>query len=141
MKFLLDTNVFREIGKARPDANVAAWLAGVDDADLAVSVITIREVTKEVARLRVRKPEAARQIETRVTAIFDAFDERILPITKEIAEIWGQLLAVSEKHIDDVALAATARVYRLAVVTRNQRDFTGRGVTTLNPFGAAGHRP
>jgi hypothetical protein len=26
MKFLPDTNVFREIGKTEPDANVAAWL-------------------------------------------------------------------------------------------------------------------
>ena len=31
MRFLLDTNVFREIGRATLHANVAAWLDKVDD--------------------------------------------------------------------------------------------------------------
>jgi predicted nucleic acid-binding protein len=33
MKYLLDTNVLREIGRANPHGNVAAWLASVDDAE------------------------------------------------------------------------------------------------------------
>jgi toxin FitB len=42
MRFLLDTDVFREIGKSEPNANVAAWLDTVDDADLAISVLPWR---------------------------------------------------------------------------------------------------
>jgi predicted nucleic acid-binding protein len=68
MKFLLDTNVFREIGKTKPDANVASWLTGVDDADLAISALTVKEVRKGIVRLAVEKPDIARQIEARVAA-------------------------------------------------------------------------
>src|SRR4051794_6770344 len=101
MRFLLDTNVFREIGKSQPYAKVAAWLATVDDTDLAISALTVREVRKRIMRLRVKKRDIADQIETRVREVFDAFDERILPVTREIADLWGRLLAHSDKHVDD----------------------------------------
>ncbi len=42
MKYLLDTNVLRELGKTFPHKNVAAWLKSVDDADLAISALTVR---------------------------------------------------------------------------------------------------
>jgi predicted nucleic acid-binding protein len=74
------------------------------------------------------------QIETRTAAIFDAFGERILPVTLPTAELWGQLLARKEKHVEDAGLAATAKVHGLVVVTRNINDFSGRGVPTLDPF-------
>ena len=119
MKYLLDTNVFREIGKTEPDANVAAWLARVDDADLAISALTVREVRKGIVKLRAKKPAVAGQIDDRVAKVFAAFGERILPITREIADLWGRLLAEREKHVDDGALAATARVHGLVLVTRN----------------------
>ena len=118
MKFLLDTNVFREIGKTAPDASVAARLTVLADADLAISALTVREVCKGVVKLRATKPAVAGQIEARVSAAFDAFGERILPITREVADLWGQLLAGSEKHVDDTGLAATARVHGLVLVAR-----------------------
>jgi len=43
MKYLFDTNVFRGFGKTSSDANVSAWLNGVDDADLAISVREVRK--------------------------------------------------------------------------------------------------
>ena len=36
MKYLLDTNVFSEIGKTSPHEHVSAWLSRVDDANLVV---------------------------------------------------------------------------------------------------------
>jgi predicted nucleic acid-binding protein len=134
MKFLLDTNVFREIGKTEPDANVIAWLNTVDDADLAISALTVREVRKGVVKLRARKREVADQIEARVGEVFNAFGERILPVTRDIADLWGELLAQSDKHVDDTGLVATAKVYGLILVTRNLKHVSGRGATTLNPF-------
>lgn len=134
MKYLLDTNVFREIGKTNPHANVAAWLDGVDDSGLAISALTVREVQKGIVRLRSRKPEIADEIETRVTEVFSAFGDRILPITRDIAELWGSLLGESEKHVDDTALAATARVHGLILVTRNVKHFSGHRITILDPY-------
>jgi toxin FitB len=134
MRFLLDTNVFREIGKTRPDANVAAWLNAVDDTDLVISAITVCEIRKGVHKLRTRKHDVADQIEQRVRRAFDAFGDRVLPVTREIAELWGELLAQSDKHADDTGLVATARVHRLTLVTRNLKHVSGRGATTLDPF-------
>jgi predicted nucleic acid-binding protein len=123
MKYLLDTNVFREIGKIAPHEHVARWLSGVDDADLAISVLTVREVCKGIAKLRSSNPAAASVIAERVTRVFDAFDRRIMPVDRGVAEVWGELLAVTEKHIDDAGLAATARSHGLALVTRYTKDF------------------
>jgi predicted nucleic acid-binding protein len=137
MKFLLDTNVFREIGKTKPDANVASWLNSVDDADLAISALTVKEVRKGIVRLAAKKPGIADQIEARVAGAFNAFGERILPITREVADLWGQLLADSEKHVDDTGMIATAMVYGLILVTRNLKHVSGRGAPTLDPFSKA----
>jgi hypothetical protein len=136
MKYLLDTNVFREIGKTDPHQNMRAWLARVDDADLAISALTVREVSKGVAKLGAKKPDVAAQIEARVAGVFAAFADRTLPVDAAVAELWGRLLAESEKHIDDTGLVATARVHELVLVTRNVADVIGRGVATLDPFKA-----
>ena len=137
MKYLLDTNVLRELGKTSPHKNVAAWLKSVDDNDLAISALTVREIAKGVAKLRKTKPETAASLGATVTAIFDAFEERILPIDRAVATAWGEALGESEKHVDDAGLAATARVHGLIVVTRNVKDFKGRSVKVFDPFKAA----
>ncbi len=137
MKFLLDTNVLRELGKTSPHKNVAAWLKSVDDADLAISALTVREIAKGVVKLRKTKPETAAALGAIVTTIFDAFEDRILPIDRAVAAAWGEALGESEKHVDDAGLAATARVHGLTVVTRNTADFSGRGVKLIDPFKAA----
>ena len=137
MKYLLDTNVFREIGKTKPHLHVGAWLARVDDKDLAISALTAREVRKGVVRLRSKKPGVARAIEARVIQAFDAFGDRLLPVSREVAELWGELLAESEKHVDDTGLAATARVHGLVLVTRNLEHVAGRGAPTLDPYNAS----
>jgi len=137
MKYLLDTNVFREVGKDAPHRHVGAWLSRVDDSDVAVSALTVREVRKGIARLRPRKPEAAAAILERFDDALSALGGRLLPVTREIAELWGELLAESEKHIDDTGLVATARIYGLVLVTRNLNDVAGRGADTLDPYQAA----
>ena len=78
MKYLLDTNVFREIGKISPHKNVETWLLDVDDADLAISAITVREVAKGITLLRPAKPSVAKEIERRVQTVFNAFEGRTL---------------------------------------------------------------
>lgn len=50
MKYLIDTNILRELGKTNPHGNVAAWQKTVDDAELAISALTVREVAKGVAK-------------------------------------------------------------------------------------------
>lgn len=137
MKYLLDTNVFREVGKDAPHQHVGAWLNRVNDTDLTVSALTVREIRKGIARLRGSKPEIAALIAARVDTALSALGDRLLPVTREIAELWGELLGESEKHIDDTGLAATARVHGLVLVTRNLDHVAGRGADTLDPYKAA----
>lgn len=138
MKYLLDTNVLREVGRSKPHQNVSAWLASVDDADLAISALTVREISKGIAKLERTNADAALALSQTVARIFDAFEGRILPIDRPVATTWGKMLADREKHSDDAAIAATARVHNLVVVTRNIRDFDGRGVAAVDPFRAPG---
>ena len=112
----------------------------MDDADLAISALTVREIAKGVVKLRKTKRETAAALGATVTAVFDAFEERILSTDRAVAAAWGGALGENEKHVDDAGLAATARVHGLIVVTRNVKDFDGRGVKVIDPLKPAHRR-
>jgi predicted nucleic acid-binding protein len=46
---------------------------------------------------------------------------------------WGRLRAGRSAPVVDALLAATARVHRLTLVTRNVRDFANLQIRVLNP--------
>ena len=129
MKYLLDTNILKELSRPKPHDNAKAWLSKVDDLDLAISVISVRETTNGIDDELVadRLAAAAQQL-------FTVYEGRIIPVDQKVATVWGGHLGRSDKNIDDVGLAATAQVHGLLVVTRNEEDFVGRGVAVLNPF-------
>jgi toxin FitB len=134
LKYLLDTNVLKEVSRPDPHENVTAWLDSVDDSDLAISVISVREITKGIEKKRKTDEGAANTLAAAADQIFAAYADRIIAIDEAIARCCGRSLGLSDKHIDDTGLAATAEVKGLIIVTRNQADFQGRGVTILNPF-------
>ncbi|AYG70599.1 type II toxin-antitoxin system VapC family toxin [Rhizobium sp. CCGE531] len=134
MKYLLDTNVLKEIGRPVPHENVAAWLDTVDDTDLAISVTSVREISKGIEKTRKTDDAVANEIAKAADAIFAAYDVRILPVDEAVARRWGQMLGHSDKNIDDKGLAATALANGLVIVTRNVADFQERGVTIMDPF-------
>jgi len=129
LKYLLDTNILKELSRPKPHDNAKAWLSKVDDLDLAISVISVRETTNGIDDELVadRLAAAAQQL-------FTVYEGRIIPVDQKVATVWGGHLGRSDKNIDDVGLAATAQVHGLLVVTRNEEDFVGRGVAVLNPF-------
>jgi len=62
-----------------------------------------------------------------------------LHIDLQVAEIWGEIQAFSEKNgypLPAIAslIAAIARTHNLILVTRNEDDFKGCNLTTLNPW-------
>ena len=63
-----------------------------------------------------------------------AFGERILPIDRAVANHWGRMSGQRPISTIDGLLAATARVHRMTLVTRNEADVTGLGAKVLNPF-------
>jgi predicted nucleic acid-binding protein len=136
--FLLDTNVPSEVARARPNPRVAAWVNGQKNSTLFLSAVSIGELRRGFALLPLgeRRTRLERWFETDVLLWFG---ERILPVTKEIADRWGTLDATCQlrgtpANTADGMIAATALDHGLTVVTRNVKDFSRFGVTVLNPW-------
>lgn len=110
------------------------WLATVDDTDLRLSVATLFEKRRGAEMLARRDPERAKVLLDAIVALEKAYADRIIPIDPIVVEEWTRMLGAKNKDRWDLALAATARVHGLVLVTRNTRDFMGRGVRLLNPF-------
>lgn len=137
MKFLLDTCVISELRKPSENPSLVKWISGVDESDLFLSVITIGELERGVARLPEGKKKAAVGEWVR-HAVVNRFGARILPVDPSVASCWGGLLASREKAgrpmpILDGFIAATAISSDCTLVTRNTKDFEGSGVRLLNP--------
>lgn len=136
MSFLLDTNVWSELRKRRADRTVAAWFAGVADEDIFLSVLVVGEIRRGIESIRRRDPDQAATLERWLMGLLRDCAERILPVTREVAEEWGRLSSRKAIPSIDGLLAATARVHGLTLVTRNVRQLAAVGVPLLDPFEA-----
>ena len=92
MNFLLDTNVVSEWTKPKPDANLVAWLASVDEDRTFLSVVTIAEIKFGIERLKPGQRRAAleRWLHSDLKARFGG---RILPVDDAVADTWGKVAA------------------------------------------------
>lgn len=134
IRYLLDTNVVSAASKTDPDRNLLAWLDRTDDAELAISAMSVHELWFGVARVRLARHPKAREIADAVTAILDAYEGRILPIDAAAGRAWAELLAQQTKHVNDRCLVAIAQVNGLVLVTRNVKHTAHLGVVVLDPF-------
>ncbi len=136
MSFLVDTNVFAELIKPRPEARVLTWLREYE-ASLYISTITVGEIRRGIERLPAgsRKLLLTRWLEM----LCERMGGRILSFNTSTAHVWGQLKAKWEREgisvpSLDSQIAATAQRHQLAVATRNTADFEKTGVKVINPF-------
>lgn len=140
MKVLLDTNVLSEVARPRPDAGVIRFLHEADEDRLAVSAITIAEISRGVALL----PDGRRRRELDAWLADDLlvrFGQRLLSVDAAVALTWGEMMgrmraAGRALPVMDGFIAATAVVHELTLVTRNERDFAGLGLSVINPWSA-----
>ena len=135
MNYLIDTNIISEVRKgAKCNANVAAWYASIDDAEIYLSVLVLGEIRKGVERARLKDPTQARSLENWLAAVAKAFAERILPIDKYVADEWGRMGSNRPVPTIDGLLAATAKAHAMTLVSRNVADVADLGANVLNPF-------
>ena len=136
--FLLDTNVISELIKPEPDIHVLRWIEETEETILFLSVLTLGEIRNGIERLNPGKRRG--RLESWLTVhLRHRFQDRILGVDEAIAERWGALSAAAAKKgkpvpVLDGLLAATALHHDLMLATRNDRDVSGTGVATLNPW-------
>ncbi len=136
MTYLLDTNILSETRKRDPAPGVVDWIKSTPPDHLHVSVLTLGEITRGLARIRARGDQMqADALERWMRGIEKGFADRALPVTLRVAAEWGrQPPQQPDVPVIDALIAATARVNGLTVVTRNVKDFERAGVPVLNPF-------
>jgi len=132
--FLIDTVVLSELRKSQRDPSLVTWLEGQRAADLFVSVISIGEIDRGIARQRATNPAFAAALAAWLDRVLSLYGERILAFDLQTARRWGLLSAALGNDSADLMIAATALQHGLTVVTRNVKDFEPAGVAVLDPF-------
>lgn len=131
---LLDTMVLSELRRTKPNANVVAYLQDQTADATFLSALTIGEIEAGIERQRSQHPEFAVELGQWLVVMELQFAHCILPVTTEIAKLWGRLcVQTGNKGIDNL-IAATALCHNLTIVTRNVKHFEPTGVRIVDPF-------
>ena len=138
MSWLLDTCVVSELVRPRPKASVVRWVGERNEDDLFLSVITIGELEKGIAKLPVSAKRVALEQWVR-RELAERFRGRLLLVDSAVAVRWGTMVGLSEGRgqplpVIDSLIAATSVQHDLTVVTRNVADFERCGARCLDPW-------
>ena len=138
--YLVDTNVISEVRKkSKANKGVRAFFRQTieDETQLYISVVTVGELRRGVELIHYRgDARQANKLEKWLEALLSEYQDYILDINQDIAQLWGRLRVPHSENALDKQIAATALIYELTVVTRNHKDFVKTGVRVLNPFTA-----
>lgn len=135
---LLDTNVVSALMAPAPQASVLEWVDSQPTDTLYLSTITIAEIAYGLQTLPDGKRR--RDLEERFRDfVAGGFAYRILPFDEKAAYLYGEIMGHRRKvgrpmSVLDGQIAAIARAHRLALATRNTRDFEDCGLEIRNPF-------
>jgi predicted nucleic acid-binding protein len=138
MNYILDTNVISELVSTQPDPNVTRWLENAGPEAFYLSVITVGEIKKGIAKMPDSRRKTALE-EWLMDDLLVRFQDHLLPMDTSVMLIWGSLIARMETIGNplpaiDSLLAATTLQSGYTLVTRNVGDFEYTGVSLLNPW-------
>lgn len=131
--FLVDTDVLSLLRRPERSPAVGRWVATQRTADLHMSVVSVAEIERGIARQRLRDPTFADVLAAWLDVVLSLYGERILPVDASTARRWGRLSGALGHESTDLLIAATAIEHGLTVVTRNVRHFEPTGVRVLDP--------
>jgi toxin FitB len=137
LSYLFDTCTLSEAKQAQPNPTVIAYLKALPPDNTYISVLTLGELMKGARLLPIGQKRI--QIEQWIAGIAFNYAGRILPVTHDVALVWGELLASAQQQgrrippVDGL-LAATAIRHGMHLITRNTSDFNGTGVMLVNPW-------
>ncbi len=140
-RYLVDTDVISAGAPAKREASLSVVLWMEQNSErLFISTITVAEIADGIAKAR---RQGSRRKAAALTGWLDAllhlYGNRILPFDVAAARVAGMLSdrarsKVQSPGFPDLAIAATAAVRRLTVLTANLRHFTPLGVPAHNPL-------
>jgi predicted nucleic acid-binding protein len=133
--FLIDTVTLSELRKRKRNPTVVKWFERQRTTDLFVSVISIGEIERGIARQRTTDPSFAGALADWLDRVLMLYGERVVPFDLRTARRWGALSAALGNDSADLMIAATALEHGLTVVTRNVSDFEPSGVAVRDPYG------
>lgn len=135
---VVDTNVWSELIRPKPDRSVVHWEAANSHL-LWFSTVVLAEFRARSVLMADghRKTAIAASIEE----VVDTYRDRVLDFDDHCASEYGQVLlsartAGSPIDAADAMIAATARAHSMSVATRNTSDFAGAGVRLIDPWTA-----
>lgn len=138
MNYLIDTCVVSELIKDKPDRRVAKWIDGSDEDSLYLSVLTLGEIQKGIAKLGAgaRKSLLQKWLDSDLR---QRFLRRVLPVSEEVALAWGNIQGKAEAAgapipTIDGLLGATAIVHHCAIATRDESGVAATGADVFNPW-------
>lgn len=141
--YLVDTNIVslfapqRQLG--RMEIAIAEWLQRASER-LHLSVVTIAEIETGIARLnRAGATAKASALAAWLEEIVSLYAARIRALDIETARLAGRLYdrAMGNGHkpsFPDAAIAATAQIHKLTIITRNAAHFTQFAIPFINPY-------
>ena len=144
--YLLDTNALSILappavprnGSASDKAAFRAWVREHGE-ELFLSAVTLAEIQAGVSQLQ-RKGARRRAADLShwLAAILELYHSRTLPLGSSAALETGRMLdrAISAgvaPGFEDAAIAGTAAVHGLTIVTANERHFKHFGVAFISP--------
>jgi len=137
---VLDTNVLSAMMGARPEPQVAAWVAEQAAESLFTTTVCQAEILSGIAILPAGRRRSA--LAAAAQGMFDEdFAGRLLPFDTVAAAANADMFAARRQAgrpttILDLMIAAIARADSATVVTRDGGGFAGCGVPVVDPWQA-----
>jgi toxin FitB len=137
-RYLLDTNIIRNMVKPIPSETLMAWMAEQIDENLFIASLTVAEIRRGIL-----ENPAGRKRDQLDAWFFGPegpsalFARRVLPFDERAGLIWARLMAEGTakgkpRSALDTIIAATAESNDCIVVTDNEKDFAD--IKIVNPL-------
>ena len=133
---VLDTNVFSEALRPRPDERVLGWYTEVGE-ELAITAVTVGEVLRGVRSL----PEGRRRsaLMDDVEELFMRFAGSVLPYDDAAAHRFAVMQEARRStgrplSTEDGMIAGICRAHSLRLATRNIKDFRELDIELVDPW-------